>query len=56
MIEDWLAIFPVVAMLAFGIYCDSYLKRSKGCTDLRLNGPVLRINKTGCRVARGVEQ
>lgn len=46
MLEGWLAILAVVAVLSFGIYYNGYLKRTKGCTAFRL-GRVLSFGATG---------
>ncbi|MEM1485450.1 hypothetical protein V6615_11315 [Oscillospiraceae bacterium PP1C4] len=46
MLEGWLAILAVVAVLSFGIYYNGYLKRTKGCTAFRL-GRVLSFGVTG---------
>lgn len=46
MLETLLAILSVIAVLAFGIYYSSYLKRLKGCTAFRL-GRILSLGITG---------
>lgn len=46
MLESWLAILSVIAVLAFGIKYNGYLKRSKGCTAFRL-GRILGFGVTG---------